>query len=256
MIHYIVTPFSIATDLAYSQNIGHGKSWNTHIQPLIEKGLTVQEAHCDYLYSQDRMSYRFSAFKHICLNRMLEATSQLDDQDWKWFIYTTEDMPKHHFDTLESLVGSIPQIEIVKIPYGTNLSKMAVEYYANVDTNRKHSTTRLDDDDGVPTDLFSRVREFSESIDTPFIYSNPKVKTVNLSEDRIIEEGNVGNHPSMPASGLTAIDSNIYSYGNHVQIAKRHTIQCIRDFESTSDTLCGCDALHTTSFRRFSKKIF
>ena len=163
MKHYIATPFSIATDLQYSQKIGNRKSWDRHIAPLIESGMSIKDAHITYLYSNERMKYRFNAFKKICVHRMHQATKSLKNDDWKWLIYTTDCMPTAYFEELELSVQGLESTEIRKLPYGEPLSKMAIDF-ANVtkEVKSRFSTTRLDDDDGLPFDIFERVRHFAE----------------------------------------------------------------------------------------------
>ncbi len=255
MKHYLVTPFSLATDLQYSQKIGYGKSWNKHIEPLIEGGMSVQEAHTAYLYSKDRMTYRFEAFQKICVHRLSQAVESISDEDWKWYIYVTECMPDVYLDRLHSSTYDLANIEVIRLPYGAPLSTMAIDFQGRVNPDCRFSTTRLDDDDGIPVDLFSRICHFAKVIDNPFIYSNPKVRTVDLSSSDLLQLGDVGLHPSQPASGLTAVDGHVYAYGNHTQIKTKHSIEIVRDTESLSDTLCGCSPEHTTSFRGYSEKI-
>ena len=93
MKHFIFTPFSLATNLEYSKAIGNGLSWNTHVQPKIDGGASEEFAYCAYLYSEERMAYRFQAFEKICLARMIEATKNLDPQKWQWDIFL---MVKQH----------------------------------------------------------------------------------------------------------------------------------------------------------------
>ena len=53
MKHYIATPFSIATDLQYSQN-RKPQSWDRHIAPLIESGMSIKDAHTLLIYTRTR----------------------------------------------------------------------------------------------------------------------------------------------------------------------------------------------------------
>jgi hypothetical protein len=196
------------------------------------------------------MSHKFASFEKIALARILE-TAQAHPA-WHLFVYiTAEVMPPAQQDRLREMTRHIPQVEIISVPKGGIFHEMCAHYRAVLDKSDRYSTIRVDDDDGVSRDLLQRVERLAAQDPSPFLYTVPRISTVALDPAGALQVGDVGEHPSQAASGMAAVDGDVYMLGTHTTIATRHpSLKIVRDYDA-DPILMSCHEDHCISLRRF-----
>lgn len=254
MRHYFIMPFSLSLSIdVYAKKLAYGRPWERFCQPLVDRGWTEDDAYHAFLYSEERMAHKFASFEKIALARILETARE--HPEWRLLIYVTADvMPPTQLTRLRELTRDIPQVDITSVPKGGIFHEMCDHYRAVLDKSDRYSTIRVDDDDGVPRDLLRNVETFAAQIPGPFLYTTPRICTVALDSAGTLNIGDVGEHPSQAASGMAAVDTDVYMLGTHTTIAARHPgLKIVRD-HNADPILMSCHEDHCISLRKFVNK--
>lgn len=107
------------------------------------------------LYDPGRMARRMAWFSEVFLPSIRGQT----DPDFTLIIATGEDLPDIWYDRLTQAVARIPQIEIVRLPVGSQADVTRPAIQGRIDDRADIvAQFRLDDDDAVALDYVERVR--------------------------------------------------------------------------------------------------
>ena len=98
------------------------------------------EARCNYLYSQERLNMRFSAFETFTLPSIRSQS----DPNFTFAILIGDSLPRHAKDRLYEVTANVPQIKIVSRPFiqsgilKTRLSSVYKRIIVTMKTAYKH----------------------------------------------------------------------------------------------------------------------
>jgi len=186
------------------------------------------------LFSKDRLDYKFEVFSKVTYPSIINQTFK----DYIWLIFTSKYLPEEYKNKLETYRTSN-----IIIYYVENFSEMRKIMDNELKDLKNFTTIRLDDDDGLMETYLEKLN----------LYENEKGKIVTfpngirykLDDDKII----YGSQICFPniACGLTAIEFNIFSAGDHSTIHQR--FQIIQNKEKNSYYLCCSEYCDTK--RRF-----
>ncbi len=122
------------------------------------------------LYAPDRLEERFYFFEKICLPSLRWQR----DQDFKFAIFTSPEMPAPFQQRLADLTRDVPQIEIV---YETadHITHAINPWMTRQDAIHDSRTLhfRLDDDDALSTDFVATMRQHIDRVPEGAIISRP-----------------------------------------------------------------------------------
>ena len=122
------------------------------------------------LYAPDRLEERFYFFEKICL----PSLKWQSDQDFRFAIFTSPDLPEPYQQRLKQVTEAVPQIEIV---YDTaaHINDAIHPWMARQDSVQANRTLqfRLDDDDALSTDFVATLHEHMDRVPENSIISRP-----------------------------------------------------------------------------------
>lgn len=122
------------------------------------------------LYAPDRLEERFYFFEKICL----PSLKWQSDQDFRFAIFTSPDLPEPYQRRLKQVTEAVPQIEIV---YDTaaHINDAIHPWMARQDSVQANRTLhfRLDDDDALSTDFVAALHEHMDRVPENSIISRP-----------------------------------------------------------------------------------
>lgn len=198
---------------------------------IMTKKLSIEE-YKSYLFSKERLDYKFNSFEKITLPSIVSQT----DDNYIWEIYTSEYLPIEYKNRLLASTNKYKNIKIFFI----NSFK---EFNKSNKINDKYCTVRLDDDDGLDKNFVKTLQKYKDK--TKEIISFPLGKKCTISNNKIIYGKNVNIKNT--ALGLCAIDMNIYDCGNHTKVHNKFKVT----YDMTPDMyLLNCSEFCDTQ-RRF-----
>ena len=194
MIVYLITRFSI-----YDYNF---KGY------VMTRKLGIEE-YKSYLFSKERLDYKFNSFEKITLPSIVSQT----DDNYIWEIYASKYLPIEYKNRLLESTNKYKKIKIFFI----NSFK---EFNKSNKVKDKYCTARLDDDDGLNKNFVKILQKYKDK--TNEIISFPKGQKFTISNNKIIYGENVEKKNT--AQGLCAIDMNIYKCGNHNKVNNKFKV--------------------------------
>ena len=192
---YIITRFTI---LDYSH-----KEWKT----VLRKSSEEYES---YLFSKERLDYKFTSFEKITLPSVVNQTNK----NYVWEIYTSEYLPVEYKDRLLALVSKHKNIKV----FFVKSFKEILDRSSG--TEDKYCTARLDDDDGLNKSFVEMLQKYKDKTKEIISFTEGKLCTVLNSE---IIYGKDVSYKKI-AAGLCAIDMNIHRCGNHSKIDEKYKV--------------------------------
>lgn len=259
MHHHLVMRFSVYMN-PYAGDMGRNQfsnMWYTHV---ISKGATSREENLklykEYLYGEERMSVKFSAFENLFLPSLLKNTESRDN--WTLYIYVTEShMPSVYVQRLRSLVSGIRNVKIVNLrsePYDD------AEYLNHLESNLSKSDdwsiVWLGDDDAMCPSHLDLVESEAEKRSDPFVYTLPRLQRVTLDADGTIVQGKIWECPNVHGLALTGVRVNPIRLGAHYNIEKNNPdLLVIKNYDVLGGLLY-CNKQHTASRRDLEGRHF
>ena len=181
------------------------------------------EEYKTYLFSKERLDYKFDSFEKITLPSIVSQT----DDNYIWEIYTSEYLPIEYKNRLLASTNKYKNIKIfyIKSFKEFNKSDKIKDKYCTVilDDDKiidKYCTVRLDDDDGLNKDFVKILQKYKDK--TKEIISFIKGKKCTISNNEIIYGKNV--EIKNIALGLCAIDMNVYACGDHTKVNQKFKV--------------------------------
>lgn len=212
----------------------------------------VKELYIEYLYSQERMSYKFQAFEKITLPSVLNNLKCKDSAEW--WIYISKDMPTEYKDRLYSMICVSKQIKAVEVENFAEVSQNYItEYKTLANKKERLCVLRIDDDDGVYSNLFSDIELAAQPRQRPFLFTCPEGKYCKIDVDGEIMTGKSILKTTYPHTvALAGIDINIRKLGDHTKIQKRNpNLEIVKNDNPEAMVYITCDVDHTATLRRF-----
>lgn len=194
---YFITRFSI-----YDPN---KKAWVISRLP--------QQQYFNKLFSEDRLNAKFTAFEKMTLPTVLNQTNK----NYEWLILSSVHLPEIYKKRLNDLVAPHPQIKVYYVNNWEEVDQILKTY----PYEPSYATVRLDDDDGLSPNYVQMLQQYKDKrgciITFPY-GTGYKIENGNI----IYKEGDICCN--CIALGLTAINMNIYSCGNHTKLKDKYTI--------------------------------
>jgi len=150
------------------------------------------------------MEMQFKYFERMPLSTLLQQSNN----DWKWHIYTSIDLPQKFRERLEELTKD-SRITIFYISSFKEFNK-----FENFES--PYATVRLDGDDGLNSNFVETLQTFREN--NKEIISFPYGKYFRINSNDQLEWKDGDEFWPNIACGLTAINFNIYNAGDHSQV--------------------------------------
>ncbi|MFA5581029.1 MAG: glycosyltransferase [Paracoccaceae bacterium] len=122
------------------------------------------------LYSEDRMNERFYLFEKICLPSLRWQS----DQDFRFAIFSSPEMPDPFKQRLANAVADIPQVEII-YETASHITYAIHPWMERQPIIQQHRTAhfRLDDDDALSSDFIATIRSHMQGVPNRCIISMP-----------------------------------------------------------------------------------
>tara|TARA_B100001057_G_C22471308_1_gene802765 strand:+ start:18 stop:671 length:654 start_codon:yes stop_codon:yes gene_type:complete len=174
----------------------------------ITKNLSFEE-YKSYLFSKERLDYKFNSFEKITLQNIVNQTNN----NYIWEIYTSKYLP---IEYKKRLLESTNKYKNIKIFFINSFK----EFNKSNKINDKYCTVRLDDDDGLTENFVKILQKYKHK--TNEIISFPKGTKFTISNNKIILGDKI--ECKNIALGLCAIDMDIYKCGNHTKINNKFKV--------------------------------
>ena len=188
MLVYFITRFSI-----FDYNF---KGYN------ITNKLNIEEYE-SYLFSEDRLNYKFMCFQKITLPSIIKQKNQ----NYIWEIYTSDKLPTKFKNKLIEITKKYDKIKLFFI-------ESFKEFNNSEKIEDKYCTVRLDDDDALNINFVSTLMKYKDR--NNLVISFPMGRKCSIQQNSILygEQTNL----KKTAQGLCSIGKNIYKLGNHNKI--------------------------------------
>lgn len=193
------------------------------------------------LHNKSRLNFKFEVFENITFNSVINQ----NNQDWEWHIYHSDKLPIEYQKKIIKIVDKNLKIKLFEVNNFNTFFKSV----ASFNYGESYATVRLDDDDAI----------HESYIDLLNIYSNLKGNVISFPfgkefsfNNRTLEVGENCRKPNI-AIGLAAINFDIYSCGDHSNIA--HNYQVIYDLTPGMYMIC-CSEFSDTGRKRTPKTKF
>ena len=164
-----------------------------------------------FLFNPSRMEEKFHVFESITIPSIEKQT----DKNFTWLIYSSDSLPNEYKDRLLEHKNAKTHIIFVK-----NFRGMYSDIKKHLQGKENYSTTRLDDDDGLNPKFLKALNKYEAN--EQHIISFPHGKKIKRVKDDYIVKGKV-NYKKI-ATGLSAINMNIFSTGNHTKVNKKYPL--------------------------------
>jgi hypothetical protein len=185
----------------------------------------------DYMFSEDRMGYKFLSFEHLTLPSVVQSLTPFPNS--KWIIYISKEMPLNYQERLYSLTNPYPQIEVTLLhkPVHDRPIHWKSEIDKMTSNNERFCTIRCDDDDKLPENLTLNIYDTAKTKSQPFIYSSDKGYACYMKPSGEVVLGKrltIGKNGTkgvdvwgLPTQGLAYVDGDVTLLGNHTTIEDR-----------------------------------
>jgi hypothetical protein len=217
----------------------------------------VNQKNIDFLYSEDRMAFKFHCFKHLTLPTVQAAMDKVENAEWWIYISPLNIFPEKYLKPLQDLIHEDPRIKLFEFDLVngkfTNFGQHVESEFKKRNFTARFSTTRLDDDDGIYSDLLLEVETLALAVQDPFIYSSTWGLKCEVLPDGTLREGKLFEHPTQHGAGLVAVDKQVMSLGNHGQITSRFPdLKVVHNRKVRKSFYMSCHPKFTWTRRGFS----
>lgn len=169
------------------------------------------------LYSKERMERKMNYFKQLCFPSITKQTNP----NWKWYIMTSQYLPFEYLMELETMIK--PFTDKIKIHFVADIVDFkSLVHTLLSDEDKPFITSRIDDDDGISLFFVEKllyylpmdhhIINFVNGIATSW---DEKNHSIQYSKKIIYYNNSVG---------LSFVNGNVYSLGNHVKINQNNNI--------------------------------
>ena len=206
------------------------------------------EARCNYLYSQERLNMRFSAFETFTLPSIRSQS----DPNFTFAVLIGDSLPRHAKDRLYEVTANVPQIKIVERPSGP-YRQVAQEVVNSVRNWEAPicAQFRLDDDDAVHLDFIAELRQVITHNQELFRYG--RRFAIDFCSGYAVIPGRKGIKAAVvkqklwtPALAIVLrpkVERSILNYGHHrlhefmPVLSLSHLNMFVRSFHGDNDSL-------------------
>jgi hypothetical protein len=167
------------------------------------------------LFSKERLKRKMKYFTELCF----PSITQQKSSKWKWFLFISPQLPEEYIIQLEKLIQPFKdQIFLHFVSNITDFHNLLIILLKN--ETEPYITSRIDDDDGISFDFVSEVLQYLPLEDHIINFVNGRITYLQKDTIQFGKEIQYYNN----SVGLSAVNKNIFSYGNHVKIHRKNNI--------------------------------
>ena len=185
------------------------------------------------LFDEARLAYHFRIFSGLTLPSLNAAIEKKGDLDVRCLVLTSDELPESHKKNLYGEAECYNWLSVHEISCDQSYSD-AFEKLISSDLNNEngsvaiYGTTRLDDDDALPSDFVHIISEYLSESFVGMAISFPKGYSAYFQDGKITSFSEIV-HPKI-ALGLTHVGKagkeprrtkTIYSFGSHSNIDRK-----------------------------------
>lgn len=179
------------------------------------------EDYMRFLFSPDRMDFKFKVFEKVTLPSVMAQ----QDQDFTWVVLAGEQLSIGHRQRLMTLAEANEQLVVHFVP---SMAPLFMMEFSDDDV-----TVRLDDDDAIRSDFITRVRNSPQRPGTLLSFPWGRKYEWTGSEMRIAAQPfYVPNN----AQGLAAFGMNVFGCGRHSTV--HDAFEVVYDYEPDMFNVC------------------
>ena len=170
------------------------------------------EAYRGYLYSPQRLDFKFDVFEKVTLPSVVNQTCK----NYTWLIYTSSSLPALFRERLFTLTANHKQVRVIEV------DSMA-EFFRDINKQVVHedyATVRLDDDDGLCLNFLEALSFHKEKKGKAISF--PNGIEFKMVEGEVVF-GKKINYKKI-ALGLAGININIFRAGNHIDADEKYPV--------------------------------
>ena len=253
MKHIVLTRFSLFHGVKWPDNSPMWSAMDILPQDLSDTEKKM-DAYLKYLYSEERLAYKWKALKNLTIPWTLKAMDKVSDAEWWIYVSPPDIMPNHVLEKLKDITWFDPRIKLVEIDIQNRNLGAAIKsrIKKEVPEGMRYCTLRLDDDDAFHENLMADIETVAQAHEHPFVYCSQWGAKCRIDDEGVLEIGDLWKHWSQHAIGLAAVDENIFSLGNHGNIAQKFPdMEIIHDQVRKVGFLLNCEERFTASRRTF-----
>lgn len=167
------------------------------------------------LFSKKRLEGKMKYFTKLCFPSITQQTCS----QWKWFLFISPQLPEEYIIQLEELIKTFKeQIFLHFVSNITDFHNLLTILLKN--ETEPYITSRIDDDDGISFDFVSEILQYLPLKDHIINFVNGRITYLQKDTIQFGKEIQYYNN----SVGLSAVNRNIFSCGNHVKIHRKNNI--------------------------------
>jgi hypothetical protein len=189
----------------------------------------------DYLFSRDRLNFKFMVFDKMTYPSIINQTYT----NYEWIIYTSNYLPNFYKTKLEKY-----KTNNIYILYVDSIKEMRNSTEDILKDKSNYTSMRLDDDDGLCPEFLENINKYSDKKNRVISFPNGIRYTIDNNSNIIF--GSKMNKLKL-ALGLTAIEFNIFSAGHHRKVDEKYEVI----YDNTSGSYFVCCSEFCDTKRKF-----
>jgi hypothetical protein len=189
----------------------------------------------DYLFSQDRLNFKFIVFDKMTYLSIINQTYN----NYEWIIFASNYLSNFYKNKLEKY-----KTNNIHILYVDNIKEMKNKTKHILQDKNNYTSIRLDDDDGLCPEFLENINKYSDQKNKIISFPNGIRYTLD-SNSNIIFGSKINKQKN--AMGLCAVEFNIFSAGNHLKVDKKYEII----YNNTADSYFLCCSEFCDTKRKF-----
>lgn len=176
-----------------------------------------EDEYKEFLFSKERLDSKMNYFENLCFPSIIGQ----ENNNWKWFIFISYELPEEYLIQLEKLVE--PYKDKIFIHFVSDMVDFKDTLSNIINTEKKpYITSRIDDDDGISESFVDKILFYLPMDKHVINFINGRVSFYN-EYTKDIEFGNFITYFNNSV-GLSIINHNIFDLGNHIKIHNSNNI--------------------------------
>ena len=176
--------------------------------------ITTHEAYIDYIYSEERLNSKLSAFQAVTIPSIKAQTYK----NFKWYIIYSEHLPIPYITALKRAIRDVPHTKLMQVKQFSEVNAAVKDILPA----SPYISVNIDDDDAFNPRYFKLLAETY----SPGIILTPTTGYMLSKYDFNTRRG-IASEITYPkkecaASGLAYADNNVLTLGNHTIVHKAH----------------------------------
>lgn len=169
------------------------------------------------LFSKKRLDQKMIYFRSLTF----PSITQQKNKNWKWYIFISFELPEEYILELEKLATPFShKIIIHQVQDIIDFKKLSSKILEHIP--KPYISSRIDDDDGICESFVERILYYLPMDNHVINFVNGKISFYNQFKKNI-EFGKSITYFNN-STGISLVNRNIFSLGNHIKIHERNNI--------------------------------